>query len=114
MILESKNIEYEIVDIAEPGGEESKDLIQNKATSKGGTNSDPEPKYPLTPQLFCDDEYCGDYNDFDLANELDTLEQFLKLAPPEPEPEPEKTEEQNGSGDKVEKKEGEGEEEKEV
>lgn len=34
-------------------------------------------------QLFYDDEYCGDYDEFDLANEIDKLEIFLKMAPEE-------------------------------
>lgn len=37
----------------------------------------------LTLQLFYDDEYCGDYDQFDLANEIDKLEVFLKMAPEE-------------------------------
>ena len=39
-------------------------------------------KYPLPPQIFNEDDYCGDYEDFDLANEIDELEEFLKVAPP--------------------------------
>lgn len=35
MILDSKNIKYEIVDISEPGKEEDKDFMQTNATSKG-------------------------------------------------------------------------------
>lgn len=34
-------------------------------------------------QLFYDEEYCGDYDEFDLANEIDKLEIFLKMAPEE-------------------------------
>ncbi|KMY98078.1 SH3 domain-binding glutamic acid-rich protein homolog isoform X2 [Drosophila simulans] len=81
MILDSKNIKYDTVDITEPGKESEKELMQNKSTSNGGTVSDPEPRHPLPPQLFNDDEYCGDYDAFDMANEIDTLEVFLKLAP---------------------------------
>lgn len=81
MILDSKNIKYDTVDITEPGKESEKELMQNKPTSNGGTVSDPEPRHPLPPQLFNDDEYCGDYDAFDMANEIDTLEVFLKLAP---------------------------------
>ncbi|XP_039484956.1 SH3 domain-binding glutamic acid-rich protein homolog isoform X3 [Drosophila santomea] len=81
MILDSKNIKYDTVDITEPGKESEKELMQNKSTSNGGTVSDPEPRHPLPPQLFNDEEYCGDYDAFDMANEIDTLEVFLKLAP---------------------------------
>ncbi|XP_017009491.2 SH3 domain-binding glutamic acid-rich protein homolog isoform X6 [Drosophila takahashii] len=79
MILDSKNIKYDTVDITEPGKESEKELMQNKSTSSGGTVSDPEPRHPLPPQLFNDEEYCGDYDAFDMANEIDTLEVFLKL-----------------------------------
>ncbi|XP_017035149.1 SH3 domain-binding glutamic acid-rich protein homolog isoform X3 [Drosophila kikkawai] len=81
MILDSKNIQYDTVDITEPGKESEKELMQNKSTSNGGTVSDPDPRHPLPPQLFNDEEYCGDYDAFDMANEIDTLEVFLKLAP---------------------------------
>ncbi|XP_041450498.1 SH3 domain-binding glutamic acid-rich protein homolog [Drosophila obscura] len=81
MILDSKNIQYDTVDITEPGKEGEKEMMQNKSTSNGGTVSDPDPRHPLPPQLFNDAEYCGDYDAFDNANEIDTLEVFLKLAP---------------------------------
>jgi glutaredoxin-related protein len=87
MILESKTIKYEIIDITEPGAEAEKEFMQTKSTNKGATIGDPDPRTPLPPQLFNDEEYCGDYDGFDLANECDILEQFLKLAPSEiPEP----------------------------
>lgn len=34
----------------------------------------------MPPQVFNDAEYCGDFEQFDLANENDTLEVFLKLS----------------------------------
>ncbi|KMQ86883.1 sh3 domain-binding glutamic acid-rich protein [Lasius niger] len=74
MILDSKNVEYEIIDITEPGKELEKEFMQ--ANSNARTN-----KYPLPPQIFNEDDYCGDYEDFDLANELDELEKFLKVTP---------------------------------
>uniref|UniRef100_A0A1A9Z8W4 SH3 domain-binding glutamic acid-rich-like protein n=1 Tax=Glossina pallidipes TaxID=7398 RepID=A0A1A9Z8W4_GLOPL len=81
MILDSKNIQYEVIDITEPGREADKEFMQNKSTSNGATVSDPEPRHALPPQLFNEEDYCGDYDAFDLANEIDTLEQFLKVAP---------------------------------
>ena len=81
MILDSKNIKYETIDITEPGKESEKEFMQTKSTSNGATVSDPEPRHALPPQIFNEEEYCGDYDAFDLANEIDTLEQFLKLAP---------------------------------
>lgn len=59
MILDSKNIKYDVIDITEPGKENVKDFMQNNATSNGATVSDPNPRSPLPPQLFNDDEYCG-------------------------------------------------------
>ena len=53
----------------------------------------------LAPQIFNDDDYCGDYADFDLANKGGSLEAFLKLSqneclskPPERDPDPERVE----------------------
>ncbi|RZC34840.1 ATP-binding cassette sub-family B member 7, mitochondrial, partial [Asbolus verrucosus] len=81
LILDSRNIQYELVDIAEPDNEEKKDFMQNNSTSSGATISDPNPRHPLPPQIFNDDVYCGDYDQFDMANEIDEMEKFLKLAP---------------------------------
>ncbi|XP_043276620.1 SH3 domain-binding glutamic acid-rich protein homolog [Venturia canescens] len=74
MILDSKNVEYEVIDITEPGKEDEKEFMQGNSTAKTG-------KYPLPPQIFNDEDYCGDYEDFDLSNEIDELEKFLKLVP---------------------------------
>uniref|UniRef100_A0A182X3Z1 SH3 domain-binding glutamic acid-rich-like protein n=1 Tax=Anopheles quadriannulatus TaxID=34691 RepID=A0A182X3Z1_ANOQN len=88
MIMDSKHIEYTVIDITEPGQEGEKDFMQTNAQHKGCTISDPNPRHALPPQLFNDTEYCGDYDDFDMANEVDNLEVFLKLAAPAaPEPE---------------------------
>ncbi|XP_018319477.1 SH3 domain-binding glutamic acid-rich protein homolog [Agrilus planipennis] len=81
MILDSKNIKYEVVDIAEPGNEEAKEFMQNNSKSLGATIGDANPKHALPPQVFNDEEYCGDYDLFDLANEVDEVEKFLKLEP---------------------------------
>lgn len=83
MILDSKNIKYEIIDISEPGKEADKDFMQVNSTSNGATASDTTPRHALPPQLFNDLDYCGDYDQFELANEIDNLEVFLKLSPEE-------------------------------
>jgi len=80
MILDSKNIKYDVIDISEPGLEEQKNFMQTNATSKGATASDTDPRHPLPPQVFNDDQYCGDFDEFELANEVDNLEVFLKLS----------------------------------
>lgn len=59
MILDSKNIKYDVIDITEPGREADKDFMQSNSKSNGGTVSDPNPRSPLPPQIFNDDEYCG-------------------------------------------------------
>lgn len=59
MILDSKKIKYEVVDISEPGKEAEKELMQEKSTNKGATISDQEPRHALPPQIFADQEYCG-------------------------------------------------------
>ncbi|XP_012261365.1 SH3 domain-binding glutamic acid-rich protein homolog [Athalia rosae] len=74
MILESKNVPYEVTDITEPGKEAEKEFMQTNSNAR-------DSKHPLPPQLFNDDEYCGDYDEFDLANEIDELEKFLKVTP---------------------------------
>lgn len=33
--------------------------------------------------MFNEDAYCGDFDEFELANEVDSLEDFLKLSPEE-------------------------------
>ncbi|XP_047020508.1 SH3 domain-binding glutamic acid-rich protein homolog [Helicoverpa zea] len=100
MILDSKNIKYDVIDITEPGKESDKEFMQNNSKSNGGTVSDPNPRSPLPPQIFNDDEYCGDYDQFDLANEVDTLEIFLKMeAPPEEPPQTESEQEKAVNGD---------------
>lgn len=59
MILDSKSIKYDVIDITEPGREADKDFMQSNAKSNGATVSDPNPRSALPPQIFNDDEYCG-------------------------------------------------------
>ncbi|XP_014279105.1 SH3 domain-binding glutamic acid-rich protein homolog isoform X1 [Halyomorpha halys] len=75
MILDSKGIKYEAIDITEPGKELEKQFMQDNAKAK-------DSKHPLPPQIFNEEDYCGDYDGFDLANENDVLEAFLKLPLP--------------------------------
>ncbi|CAL8103963.1 unnamed protein product [Orchesella dallaii] len=72
MILESKSIPYEPIDITDPARENEKDFMLKNAKTKG------DAKYVLAPQIFNDEVYCGDFDDFELANENDELESFLK------------------------------------
>jgi len=52
MILDSKNVEYEIIDITEPGKELEKEFMQANSNARNN-------KYPLPPQIFNEDDYCG-------------------------------------------------------
>jgi len=73
MILESKGIPFEAVDITDPSQEEAKDWVVSSATPKPGA------KIPITPQIYNEDTYCGDFDQLDMANECDILGEFLKL-----------------------------------
>ncbi|CAB4056330.1 unnamed protein product [Lepeophtheirus salmonis] len=74
MILNSLNIENAPVDIAGPGMDEARDFMRanGKKKKEGERNV-------LPPQIFNEEKYCGDYDDFDIANEDDLLEEFLGL-----------------------------------
>jgi glutaredoxin len=52
MILESKNVEYQVIDITEPGKEAEKEFMQLNGVAK-------DSKYPLPPQIFSEEDYCG-------------------------------------------------------
>eukprot|EP00092_Neocalanus_flemingeri_P104981 GFUD01134508.1.p1 GENE.GFUD01134508.1~~GFUD01134508.1.p1 ORF type:complete len:195 (+),score=75.53 GFUD01134508.1:70-585(+) len=73
MILKSLGIVMEVVDISAPGTEEQRDFMRAGAKKKEGQ------RFALPPQLFNGEKYCGDYDDFDVANEDDELEEFLGL-----------------------------------
>jgi glutaredoxin len=59
LILDSKNIQYEVVDIADDDNKAQKDFMQRNATRLAGTLVELNPVHPLPPQIFSDDEYCG-------------------------------------------------------
>ncbi|XP_022081837.1 SH3 domain-binding glutamic acid-rich protein homolog isoform X2 [Acanthaster planci] len=67
MILDSKKIAYEKIDIAsnEEGKNKMRELIGDE--------------HALPPQLFNDDTYLGDFAAFDNAVEGESLEAFLKI-----------------------------------
>eukprot|EP00090_Calanus_glacialis_P032618 TRINITY_DN5404_c0_g1_i1.p1 TRINITY_DN5404_c0_g1~~TRINITY_DN5404_c0_g1_i1.p1 ORF type:complete len:186 (-),score=71.32 TRINITY_DN5404_c0_g1_i1:97-597(-) len=73
MILKSLGISLQQVDISAPGTEEQRDIMRAGAKKKEGQ------RYALPPQIFNGDKYCGDYDDFDVANEDDELEEFLGI-----------------------------------
>jgi glutaredoxin len=53
MILESKHIPYEAIDITEPGKESEKDFMLTNAKPKEGA------KTVFSPQVFNGETYCG-------------------------------------------------------
>ncbi|KAJ8340794.1 hypothetical protein SKAU_G00330850 [Synaphobranchus kaupii] len=67
-ILESKSIQYELIDISVGGA------VREEMRCKAGKPT------AVPPQIFNDDQYCGDYQVFSEAVEDDAVEQFLKLA----------------------------------
>jgi len=73
MILESKGIAYVAIDITDPSQEEAKDWVVSSATPK------PDCKIPVTPQIYNEAQYCGDFDQLDMANECDMLGEFLKM-----------------------------------
>ncbi|KFM61428.1 SH3 domain-binding glutamic acid-rich protein-like protein, partial [Stegodyphus mimosarum] len=71
-ILSSLKIDFEIIDITEIGKEEEREFMRNQCKLHKKEN-------PLPPQIFNNDDYCGDYEDFETANEDNELMFFLKL-----------------------------------
>lgn len=54
MILDSKQIEYEAIDITEPGKEKEKEFMQSNGKVRESLG-----KHPLPPQIFNEDDFCG-------------------------------------------------------
>ncbi|XP_075718172.1 SH3 domain-binding glutamic acid-rich-like protein 2 [Rhinoderma darwinii] len=73
--LESHNIDFEIVDITM--SEEKKQWMYKNIPKEKW----PEHGNPLPPQIFNDETYCGDYNDFFEAKEGNTVSLFLRIKP---------------------------------
>nr|CAG4642045.1 EOG090X0DPU [Eurycercus lamellatus] len=73
LIMESKGVDFKVIDIADPSSEQERHFMQKNATAKNGARN------PVPPQFFNEELYCGDYEGFDDANENDQLEEFLKL-----------------------------------
>merc|ERR1712227_129897 len=91
MILKSLGIQMDLVDISAPGMDDQRDMMRASAKKKEGQ------RHALPPQIFNGEKYCGDYDDFDVANEDDELEEFLGIPRKTPkavkgEPEEEKKE----------------------
>merc|ERR1712156_1203884 len=72
-VLKCLGIPMEAVDISAPGMDEQRDFMRASAKKKEGQ------RHALPPQIFNGEKYCGDYDDFDVANEDDELEEFLGI-----------------------------------
>ncbi|KAJ8334914.1 hypothetical protein SKAU_G00405530 [Synaphobranchus kaupii] len=67
-ILESKSVQFELIDISVDAA-----LLGEMRDKAGNPSAAP-------PQIFNEDQYCGDYAMFSEAVEANTVEQFLKMA----------------------------------
>jgi len=66
-ILDGKKIEYKAVDIAQDAA------YKGEMRRKAGNPT------ALPPQICNGDTYCGDFEMFDNAVEMETLDEFLKI-----------------------------------
>lgn len=53
LIMESKGVEFKVIDIADPGCEADRLFMQKNAPAKNGARNS------VPPQFFNDEEYCG-------------------------------------------------------
>ncbi|KAH7695294.1 SH3BGR protein, partial [Aphelenchoides avenae] len=111
MILDGMGVPFKPVDITVRGNEAERDFMREHAARK-----DPA-VVALPPQFFWKEEYLGNFGDFDDAVESNTLEDFLRLLPPE-EPQAQtsttsETETEEGAEDEYEDEEEEYEDEEE-
>ena len=90
-----------------PGMDDQRDVMRASAKKKEGQ------RHALPPQIFNGEKYCGDYDDFDVANEDDELEEFLGIPRKTPKKEPEGPKEEGAApeGEKKEEEKKEGAEE---
>ena len=72
-MLTSRTIQYVSIDMSAPGMEFQRDFMRRKGKRREGQRN------VIPPQVFNGEEYRGDYEDFDVANEDDQLEEFLGL-----------------------------------
>ena len=67
-------IEFSVVDISAPGMDKLRIFMKEKSKKRVGE------RFPKPPQIFNNDQYCGDYEDFELANEEGRLPSFLGIS----------------------------------
>uniref|UniRef100_A0A1I7XQU0 Glutaredoxin domain-containing protein n=1 Tax=Heterorhabditis bacteriophora TaxID=37862 RepID=A0A1I7XQU0_HETBA len=74
-LLEALGIDFDAIDITEAGNEEQRIFMRENAIKEGVKGP------PLAPQFFFNNEYLGDYSDFDEAVENNQIAEFLRLTP---------------------------------
>ena len=62
-----------MVDVSAPGMDKLRIFMKEMSKKRVGE------RFPKPPQIFNNDQYCGDYEDFDQANEEGTLPSFLGI-----------------------------------
>merc|ERR1712223_1265427 len=75
--LDARGIEYRPVDMC------ANLKARGQMLEKLPEDSKPEGKQVLPPQVFNGEDYCGDYEQFFDAREIDLIYSFFKLNPPE-------------------------------
>jgi hypothetical protein len=71
-ILDTNKIDYIDVDISDPKNSNEKEFLQRTLALSN--------KKMNLPEIFHDEQYCGDFDDVVSAVESNTLKQVLKLA----------------------------------
>jgi len=84
-VLQMRKLEFELVDIMLPGNQNERAFMREHGKKKDGQRN------VIPPQIFNGQEFRGDFEDFDIANEDDVLEEFLGLERLKPKIEPFKT-----------------------
>jgi len=82
MVLRTRDIEFSTIDISAPGMQNQRTFMREKGRRKEGQRN------VIPPQIFNGEEYRGDFDDFDVANEDDVLEEFLGIPRKRPKIEP--------------------------
>ncbi|PIO56046.1 SH3-binding, glutamic acid-rich protein, partial [Teladorsagia circumcincta] len=76
MILDGLGIPFDAVDITKPGNEVQRMFMREHANRENVKGN------PLPPQFFYNEEYLGNFVDFEEAVEDDRIHEFLRLTPP--------------------------------
>uniref|UniRef100_A0A1I7ZWI0 Glutaredoxin domain-containing protein n=1 Tax=Steinernema glaseri TaxID=37863 RepID=A0A1I7ZWI0_9BILA len=106
-ILQSLNVPFKEIDITQRGNQEHRSFMQEHAINKRHKG------VPLPPQFFHNDDYIGNYVDFEEAVEENEIATFLKLIPSSTSVKGSSAEPEDEEGDDDEEEDEEGEDEEE-